>query len=116
MLIMGKSICHIWVNLFVTNELVHVFHLDESTFIFRDIRTQGWFLDFISFFNEIHLSKQSSHRWNTTFFGISSGATIFASHLGLHCLPHISGYTVCLCPINVMPGLNEFRIDTVTFY
>ena len=56
----------------VTNGFSHPYHLDESTFIFRDIRSN------FSFFDEIHKSKQNSTRKNATFCGVTSRATLFA--------------------------------------
>ena len=59
----------------MTSGLAHPYHLDESTFNFRDIRSS--FFISISFFKENHASKQNS------LDGILRFA---ASHLGLFCL------------------------------
>ena len=60
----------------MTNGLSHRYHLDESIFIFRDIRCS--FFIFISFFDENPASKQNSPRWDAAFWGVISG---------LFCLP-----------------------------
>ena len=74
-------------TLFLLNPLgfSHPYQMDESTFIFRDIRN----FFFISFFVGYLFSKQNSPRWDATFCNVTSGAT----------------YSVCLCPIKRMPGL-----------
>ena len=54
----------------VTNGLSHCYHMDESIFIFRGSRIDIFI--FISFFDEIHVSKQNSPRWDAP---------------GLFCLP-----------------------------
>ena len=59
------------INSLVTNGLSHSYHLDESTFIFRGIRSK-----FSS--DENHLSKQNSPRWDAAFCGVTSGAILFA--------------------------------------
>ena len=59
-------------NPLVTNGISHPYHLDESTFIYRGTRSD------VSFFDENHLSKQTSPRWYTTFWGVTSGAILFA--------------------------------------
>ena len=46
----------------MTNGLSHPYHLDESTFIFR-----GTGSIFFSFFDENHVSKQNSQRWDAAF-------------------------------------------------
>ena len=58
------------------NGLSHLYHLDESIVIFRDITSNISFI--ISFFHEIHVSKQNSPRWDTAFCGVTSGAILFA--------------------------------------
>ena len=45
------------------------YHLDESTLIFRGIRSD---------FDEISLSKQNSPRWDAAFCGVTSWAILFA--------------------------------------
>ena len=59
----------------MTNGISHPYHLDPSIFIFRGVRSSFSF--FISFSDEIHLSKQNIPRWKR----------FTASHLGLFCLP-----------------------------
>ena len=54
-----------YINPYVTNGLSHPYHLDESTFFFRGIRSN--FLFFISLLNEKHVSKQNSPRWDAAF-------------------------------------------------
>ena len=56
---------NIYVNPLVTN------HLNESTIIL-------WASDFISFFDENHVSIQNSPRWDAAFCGVISGAIMFA--------------------------------------
>ena len=63
-------------NPLVTDGLSHPYHLDESTLIFRGIRSNFSF--FISYFDENRVSKQNNPRWDAAF------AT---SHLGLFCAP-----------------------------
>ena len=65
----------------VTNGLSHPYHLDESTFSFRGIGNIIFIS--ISFFDEIHVSKQNSPRWNAAF---------------------------CLCPIKRTQGLYGLRL------
>ena len=62
---------------YLTHGFSHHYQLDESTFIFRGVRSD--FLFFISFFDEISLHEN----------GISPDGTqrSAASHLGLFCLP-----------------------------
>ena len=57
----------------MTNEIFHPYNLDESTFNSRGVGSYFSFL--FSFFKEICVSEQNSHRWDV------------ASHLGLFCLP-----------------------------
>ena len=68
-------------NPLVTNGLSLLYHLDESIFRFRGIRS-------ISFFIENYVSKQKSPRCDAAFLR-----------------RHIWGYSVCLCPIKRTPGL-----------
>ena len=63
------------VNQFVTNGLSHPYTLDEFIFIFRGVRCK---FIFISFFDEIHLSKQNSPRWDAAFCGVTSEAILVA--------------------------------------
>ena len=63
-------------NPLVTNGLSHCYHLDESTFIFRGIRSNFSF--FISFFDENPVSKQNRPKWDAAFCGVTSGAILFA--------------------------------------
>ena len=60
------------INPLVTNGLSHPYHWDESIFILRG--TRSIFFIFISFFDEIHVSKQNSPRWDAAFCGVTSGA------------------------------------------
>ena len=52
-------------NPHVTNGLSHPYHLDEYTFILRGFG--DCFFIFISFFDENHVSKQNSPRWDAAF-------------------------------------------------
>ena len=54
------------------NKISHHNHLDESTFIFKDIRK-----DFISSLDKIPLIKQNSPRWDDAFCSRISGAILF---------------------------------------
>ena len=73
-------------NPLVTNGHSHPYHLDESTFIFRGIRSILFF-SFISFFDENHVSAKQN---------CPSGMPRF----------HIWDTSVCLCPIiKRTPGL-----------
>ena len=63
------------INPFVTNGHSHLYHLDESTFIFRDIRS---IFIFISFYDENRVSKQNCPRLDAAFCGVTSGAIQFA--------------------------------------
>ena len=76
------------------NGFSHSYQLGESTFILRGIRSD--FLFFISFFDEISLFKQNSPRWDTAFYGITSGAILFAYG-----------------PTKRRPGLNELSMSYV---
>ena len=62
-------------NPLVTNGISHPYDLDESTSI---LGASGVIFHFISFFDEIHVSKQNSPRWDATFCGVTSGAIQFA--------------------------------------
>ena len=64
-------------NPYLTNGFFHRYHLDESIFIFRSVRSDFCFF-FISFFDEFSLSKQNSPRWDAAFCGVTSGAILFA--------------------------------------
>ena len=64
------------VNPYLTNGFSHHDQLGESTFNFRGVRCDFDF--FISFFDEISLSKQNSPRWDAAFCGVTSGAVLFA--------------------------------------
>ena len=63
-------------NPLVTSGLPHPYHLDESTFIFRGVRSSFSF--FVSFFDEINVRKQKSPIWGTAFCSVISGAILFA--------------------------------------
>ena len=56
------------INAHETNRLSHPYQLDECTFRFKGIRSN--FLLFISFFDEILVSKQNSPRWTPRFVAI----------------------------------------------
>ena len=60
------------VNLNKPSGLSHPYQLDESTSIFRGIRTN------FSFFDEIPVSKQYRPRCDAVFCGVTSGAILFA--------------------------------------
>ena len=63
----------IWsINPLVTNGISQSYHFDESTFVLRGIRSN------FSFFDEIHVSKQNSPRWDAAFCSVTSGAILFA--------------------------------------
>ena len=64
------------INPLVTNGLSHPYLLDESTFILG--ASDIFFSFFISFFDEIHKSKQNSPRWDAAFCGVTSEAILFA--------------------------------------
>ena len=57
------------------NGLAHHNHLGESTVILGASRV---ILIFISFFDEVPISKQNSPRWDAAFCGVTSGAILFA--------------------------------------
>ena len=55
------------------------YHLDESTFIFRDfLGASGVIFHVISFSSKNHISKQNSPRWDAAKRGVTSGAIMFA--------------------------------------
>ena len=73
------------INPLVTNGLSHLYHLDESTSIFRGIRSN------FSFLFNFSIKIMSANR---------------KAPDGTPILPrHILGYSVRLCPIKSMPGL-----------
>ena len=47
---------------YLTKRIHHPYHLDDPTSVFRGIRDNCSF--FISFFDNIHVSKQNSPRWD----------------------------------------------------
>ena len=59
-------------NPYLTNGFSHCYHMDDSTFIFRGIRSD--FLYFIQFFDENRIAPDGTPR-------------TAASQLGLFCLP-----------------------------
>ena len=65
-------------NPLLTNGLAHHYQLGELTFIFRDVRSDFFFLILSHFFDEITFSKQNSPRWDAKFCGVTSGAVMFA--------------------------------------
>ena len=64
-----------FINTYLMNGFSHHYHLGESTFIFRGVRSDFYF--FISFFEEISLCKQNSPRWDAAFCDVTSGAMMF---------------------------------------
>ena len=62
-------------NQHVTNGLSHVDQIDESTFI---LRGSGSDFSLFLFFDENHVIKQNSPRWDAAFRGVTSA---------LFCLP-----------------------------
>ena len=80
-------------NLFVTNELSHPHHLDESILI---LGASGVFFSFISFFNAIPVSKLFSPRFDVSFCNVSSGCS-----------------NVCLCPKQRRPGSYGLKWESV---
>ena len=73
---------HSIVNPYLRNGFSHHYHLGESTFIIRGVRSDFYFLSHFSM-NEIPPSKQNSPRWDPAERTPHSAA----SHLGLCCLP-----------------------------
>ena len=67
-----------FLNPYLTNGFSHHYRLDESTFIFRGVMSDFFFLFFISFIVEFPPSKQNSPRWDAAFCGVTSGAILFA--------------------------------------
>ena len=63
-------------NPYLTNGFSHNYQMDESTFIFRGVRSDFYF--FISFFDVISLCKKNSPGWDAAFCGVTSGAMLFA--------------------------------------
>ena len=57
------------------NGISHPYHLDESIFVFRVI---GSNYNFYFIFDENHVSKEKSPRWDAAFCGVASGAILFA--------------------------------------
>ena len=66
------------INPYLKNGFSHHYQLGESTFIFRGVRSDFYFLS--HFFDEISLCKQNSPRWDDAL------------------RRPIWGYAVCLCP------------------
>ena len=56
----------------------YIYILFLFLFFWREGGASGAFFTFISFVDEIHVSKQNSPRWDTAFFGVTSGALLFA--------------------------------------
>ena len=71
----------------VTNGLPHPYHLDESTFLSRGIRSNFSFL--------FHFSMKFMSAKRIALDGTPRSAAS----------PVIWGYSVCLCPIKRTPGL-----------
>ena len=55
------------------NRHSHPYNLDESIFILGALV----FSFFIAVFDEIHVSKQNSPRWDAAICGVTSGAILF---------------------------------------
>ena len=77
------------INPYLTSGFSHHYHLEESTLIFRGVRSDFYFLS--------HFSMKFLGANRIAPDGTPHSA---ASHLGLFCL---------LCPIKGMPGLNELK-------
>ena len=60
----------------MANGLSHPYHLDDSIFSFRGNRIS--FFIFVSCFDENHVSKQNSPRWEAEFCDVTSWAILFA--------------------------------------
>ena len=60
----------------MTNGFSHPDQLDESIFICKGVRGTV-IIHFISFFDEVPLSKQNSPRRDAAFCGVTSGAILF---------------------------------------
>ena len=74
----------------MTNGPLHPYHLDESTLICRDIRSDFFHIFFFHFSMKFMIADR-----------IAQDVTprSEASHLRLFLRRHIWGYSVCLCPI-----------------
>ena len=59
---------------YVKNGLSHSYHLDESIFI---LEASGVHFHYNPFFDENHVSKQTSPRWDTAFCCVTSEAILF---------------------------------------
>ena len=57
------------------NGFSHPYHLDESTIIFRGIRSNFSFL--FNFFYENHVSKRNGARWDAAFCGVTSSSGLY---------------------------------------
>ena len=57
------------------NGFLHAFQLGEFILIFRGIRSN---FSFFTFFDEIHVSKLNSPRWDAAFCDVTSGGILFA--------------------------------------
>ena len=86
----------ILINLYLTNEFSHHYQLDESTYIFRGVRSDFYFLSHFS------MKFLCANR-------IAPDGTPRSAR-------HIWDYAVCLCPTNRTPGLYELMTvgDMVT--
>ena len=62
---------------YLTNGFSHYYHLSDSTFIFRGVRSDFYFF-FYLIFDEISACKQNSPRWDAAFCGVTSWAMLFA--------------------------------------
>ena len=70
------AVKHYSFNPYVTIGISHPYYLDEYILVFRCIRGD---LPFLFHFDDIPVSKEHSHRCNTAFFGVTSGAILFAN-------------------------------------
>ena len=72
--------------MYLMNGFSH-YHLGQSTFIIRDIRSD---FELLFHFSIKFLSKQNSPRWDATFCSVPSGAILFAYVPQKGCQPYMS--------------------------
>ena len=65
-------VCLDYINPLVTNGLSHPYHLDESTLTVK--------FHFVSFFDEIHVSKQNNPRWPAAVWSFSDSLCPIRGH------------------------------------
>ena len=93
----------------MTNGVSHPYHLDKSIII---LGAPGVII-FISFFDEIHVSKLNSPRWDAALCGVPYAA----SYLGLFCLPVFHKKTPCLYGLMCChPKIIEPRCEKTSFF